>query len=228
MLKLFNQKEVKESQSQKSIFMARKVRKYYEFNIDGGGDCHLNKMTETLERVKILEKEMKFEFNNYEEIFLEEIGKYTKIEKKTKDTNGNTIYNITYVTEIVEDYDDELKEEYDASKKIWDDGKADRELENKKIEEERKIQEQKVEEEYIKYCEDKKSRVKKGIIIQKVPTDSDGKLMELDIVQAFHKSVNEKFPDYDIVTTPMDVEIFNYNAEGKLVGLNDEKILFKN
>jgi len=52
--------------------------------------------------------------------------------------------------------------------------------------------------------------------------------MELDIVQAFHKSVNEKFPDYDIVTTPMDVEIFNYNAEGKLVGLNDEKILFKN
>jgi len=97
-------------------------------------------MTETLERVKILEKEMKFEFNNYEEIFLEEIGKYTKIEKKTKDTNGNTIYNITYVTEIVEDYDDELKEEYDASKKIWDDGKADRELENKKIEEERKIQ----------------------------------------------------------------------------------------
>lgn len=224
MLKLFKKK-----QEPKSIFMGRKVRRYWKLDeSERFNSVYLKEHIETLERVTVLEKVMNFEFKIDDEVYLDEIGKYAKIEKKTKDTNGNIIYNITYVVEYVDDYDENLKIEYEKLKKIYDDKREAEEIENKRIEQERKLKEQKERKDYEDFCEAKKLINKKGVIIQKVPMNENRAVFSKSECQKIHEKINQRFMDYDVVTVPTDIEIFNYDNNGKIIGINNENIIMKN
>ncbi|BDR74179.1 hypothetical protein K144316041_p20180 (plasmid) [Clostridium tetani] len=196
------------SKKVKSVFLGKRVRKYWE--IQHGYKPELTVRTETLERVKILEKEMNFEFKEGEEIYLDEQGKYATIEKKARDTNGNIVYNITYVTEIIEDFDSNIKEQYEKEC-----------IEEKTKREKQELEKIERNKEYEDFCKQKENIPKRGLIIIR---PSKGKKADLGKVSNYERYVNKKFIDYDVVTFLGNTEIFNYDKYGKVVSVKEDKI----
>ncbi|HDK7195038.1 TPA: hypothetical protein PTV74_003345 [Clostridium botulinum] len=191
----------------KSIFLARKVKKYYEL-IEWRFKPIIEEKTETLERVKILEKEMDFEFEADEEIYLEELEKYTKVQKKTRDTNGNIIYNITYVTEtIVEDCNENLKEQYNELLEKWNEEVEQAEKRNRKKAKEKEQQEKEFDDKYNKFIHEKEKVKKDKIIIFEMPKD-----IKKDWTNAnkIYKLIEMKLPmNYNIIASPFQVTLCN-------------------
>lgn len=197
-------------QKVKSIFLGRKVRKYWEMKKWYSERPVLEESTETLERVKVLEKKMDFEFNVNDEIYLDELGVYTKIQKKTKDTNGNIIYNITYVTEALEDYDEEIKKEYEKVFAEWEikDKQERIECEKRKEEENKKYEEFKA----------KKDKVeKKNTIVFEIPKNENGRLiLDLETTRKIQREMEMNLPmDCRVVITPFMVGM--YDGEDKII-----------
>ncbi|NFH40706.1 hypothetical protein [Clostridium sporogenes] len=200
-----------EKRNVKSIFLARKVKKYYELR-EWSFKPIIEERTKTLERVKILEKEMDFEFEVDEEIYLEELEKYTKVQKKTRDTNGNIIYNITYVTEtIVEDCDENLKEQYNELLEKWNEEVEQAEKRNEKKDKEKEQKEEEFNGKYNKFIKEKNKIKKDKIIIFEIPKDNNGNwTMKPKDIKKYYKEIEMKLPmNYNVVVSPFQTSLCN-------------------
>ncbi|WP_164509093.1 hypothetical protein [Clostridium rectalis] len=213
-----------EKKNVKSVFLGRKVRKYWSLYESEYSKPSLVENTETLERVKVLEKEMDFEFEVNEEIYLEELEKYTKIQKKTRDTNGNIIYNITYVAETIEDYDVDIKNKYNELLEEWNIKFEENEKEYKKECEKRKQQEKESNEKYNKFFHEKEKVKKDKIIIFEIPRNKDGKLlMNQNDAISLCELIEMKLPmNYNVITSPFKVALCN--SEDVVINKNINKL----
>jgi len=204
----------------KSVFLGRKVKKYWSLYESEYSKPSLVENTETLERVKVLEKEMNFEFEINEEIYLEELEKYTKVQKKTRDTNGNIIYNITYVAETIEDYDENIKKDYNELLEKWNIKTEENEKEYKKEREKKKTKEKELNEKYNKFIQEKENIKKDKIIIFEVPKDNNGSLlMSQSDLNSLCELIEMKLPmNYNVIASPFKVSLCN--SEDVIVNKN--------
>lgn len=200
-----------EKKNVKSIFLGRKVKKYWSLYESEYSKPSLVENTETLKRIKVLEKEMDFEFEVNEEIYLDELEKYTTIQKKTRDTNGNIIYNITYVAEAIEDYDNNLKNKYEELIKIWDKKVEENESKSKKELKEKEQKKKEYNEKYNKFLEEKEKVKKDKIIIFEIPKNEDGKLaMKIKDAKAYYRELVMKLPmNYNVIVSPFMLTMCN-------------------
>ena len=172
-----------------SVLLGRKVMKYYRINTDENlirrGYCYsepeLEETSETIERVKIGEYDLP-PLKEKDEIYLSDYDVYTTIQKVTIGTDGKVYYNVSYVTEYVDELEKskaELQPELNRLKALYEEKK-------KKIEEEKEIKNKKLEElndeleklesevMQIKEWQEKNPNKIKGIIICEVPKNKDG------------------------------------------------------
>jgi hypothetical protein len=160
--------------------MARRVRKFNKLvEKYSWVEPELEEDSETLERVKLCECDLPLLKEN-EEIFLSEQGVYTTVQKVTTGTDGNVYYNISYVSEYVDETEstketllpklNEAKTKYYAQKKI------DKEASQKYTEEkQQRLQKLKDEVKVIRDWQKDNIDKIKGIIIHETPKDKDNK-----------------------------------------------------
>lgn len=169
-----------------SILMGKKVRKFYK--LDNVEECYFKASwgkprmiedSETIERVKIGEYDLPL-LNEKDEIFLSEQGVYATIQKVTTGTDGNIYYNVSYVAEYIDELVDtknKLLSEFQYLKQIYDTVQKQEEtrIKSEKIINETKILEIKEKVKEIKEWQQNNLDKIKGIIVNEIPKDKDGK-----------------------------------------------------
>jgi len=170
-----------------SILMGRKVRRFYKLeNADEWSlknslcEPKLEEDSETIERVKIGEYELPHQLKEKDEIFLSEKGVYTTIQKVTVGTDGYIYYNVSYVTEYIDDQEnnkEKLLSKLNCVKQIYKENKEQNRA-NYLIEEaSKKAEKLKIEskvEEIREWQQNNLDKIK-GIIVHEIPKDKDNK-----------------------------------------------------
>ena len=189
----------------KSVFLGKVVRKYYSAE-DSYLSPRIYEYTETIRRESILELESDVEYMEKEEVYLQSLGKYTTIEKKTRSTDGSIVYNVTYVIDTIIDV---------GSKDV-----AEKELEEKiklyNIHEEERIKaKQKDDEEYKKLLDEKSKIEPSKIIINRIPLDKNGKgVIDPSLAKKYTRQMVKTLPkDVIVLTTPFDTKVYDLNSD---------------
>jgi len=206
-----------------SILMGRKVRKFYTLDKWFYEEPCLREDTETIERVKILECELPL-MKEKDEIFLSEQGVYATIQKVTTGTDGNMYYNISYVTEYIDELEKtkndlqptltSLIQKYNKEKQIKD----EREIKSKKSESEINTKVNQIKE----WQQNNLDKIK-GIIIQEIPRDKDGNsIINFETQEKFFNNIRLNIPKEYLVIPSMN-KITYLDCEGKNLSLEIQK-----
>lgn len=187
-----------------SIFLGRKVRKYYVIT-QIWFKPQLEEKTETIERVWIKACDMTSKLRKGDEIYFEELGVYATIEKVTETDMGNMIYNVTYVTEIVDELEKTKQElQCEFSQLESDYNEREEEYKKKRQENDEKFKKYKLEyDERIQWKKDNPDRIL-GLIVYKLPEKSNNREIYERTVELTLTTPKE----YNVIVTSLDVSYY--------------------
>lgn len=200
-----------------SILMGRKVRKYYEIENYGYRKPCFEEKTETIERIKIGEYDLPI-LKEKDEIFLSEQGVYTTIQKVTVGTDNNIYYNVSYITECIDDKETNINLQIKLSKLQEEYEK--RQLEhNKRCEElDKKNEEKEIEINNIKQWQKDNIDKIKGIIVCELPKGERELTCNLTTTQ------QEQYIKNMILNFPKEYIIVPSFGEVSFIKLSDDSI----